>query len=104
MILLALVTLTALCIYRNTPGMLREMRSYRVNMPAKARWKAFSHQTEFAIAASRPSWLAHGLMPADTRISASNAVTAQLCWRATGSPFKTRVSSPTAIVLTVSAA
>ena len=48
-ILLFLVTSTALCIYRNTPGMLREMRSYREHA-GESSLKAFSHQTEFAIA------------------------------------------------------
>lgn len=47
LILLFLVTSTALCIYRNTPGMLREMRSFREHA-SESSLKAFSHQASYA--------------------------------------------------------
>lgn len=47
-ILLFLVTSTSLCIYRNTPHMLRELRSYRLSATENS-LRAFSHQKEFQV-------------------------------------------------------
>lgn len=48
LILLFLVVSTALCIYRNTPGMLREIRSYREHA-SEASLQAFSHRTNYPV-------------------------------------------------------
>lgn len=45
-ILIFLVTSTSLCIYRNTPTMLRELRAYRESATEKS-LRAFSHQNEY---------------------------------------------------------
>lgn len=47
LILLFLVLSTSLCILRNTPGMLRELRSFREHAQ-EASLRAFAHQAEFA--------------------------------------------------------
>lgn len=47
LILAFLILSTSLCIYRNTPLMLREMRSYREHA-TEVSLRAFSHQAEFA--------------------------------------------------------
>jgi len=46
-ILVFLVTSTSLCIYRNTPLMLKELRAYREQVTEKS-LRAFSHQHEYA--------------------------------------------------------
>ena len=48
LILLFLVISTTLCIYRNTPGMLREMRSFRENASENS-LKAFTHQISLPV-------------------------------------------------------
>jgi cytochrome c biogenesis protein len=48
-ILVFLVTSTSLCIYRNTPLMLRELKAYREHATEKS-LRAFSHQHEYASA------------------------------------------------------
>lgn len=48
LILLFLVISTSLCIYRNTPGMLRELRSWREHATENS-LRAFSHQARFAL-------------------------------------------------------
>lgn len=48
-ILVFLVTSTSLCIYRNTPLMLKELKAYRENATEKS-LRAFSHQQEYASA------------------------------------------------------
>lgn len=50
-ILLFLVVSTSLCIYRNSPLMIRELRAFRENATEKS-LRSFSHQQEFAIAGS----------------------------------------------------
>lgn len=50
LILVFLVLSTSLCIYRNTPGMLRELRSWREHATENS-LRAFSHQAEYAMAA-----------------------------------------------------
>ncbi len=47
LILLFLVISTSLCIYRNTPLMLRELQAYRENATEKS-LRAFSHQAQYA--------------------------------------------------------
>lgn len=47
LILVFLVLSTSLCIYRNTPGMLRELRSFREHATENS-LRAFSHQSEYA--------------------------------------------------------
>ncbi len=54
LILLFLVTSTTLCIYRNTPGMLREMRSFRENAGENS-LKAFAHQNTLPFNSERPA-------------------------------------------------
>lgn len=49
LILLFLVLSTSMCIYRNTPGMLRELRSWREHATENS-LRAFSHQAEYAMA------------------------------------------------------
>ncbi len=51
-ILLFLVSSTALCIYRNTPGIIREIRSFRENASERS-LSAFSHQATLEVPASR---------------------------------------------------
>jgi len=46
-ILVFLVASTSLCIYRNTPSMLKELKAYRENATEKS-LRAFSHQHEYA--------------------------------------------------------
>lgn len=48
LILLFLVLSTSLCIYRNTPGMLRELRSWREHATENS-LRAFSHQAEYVL-------------------------------------------------------
>lgn len=48
LILLFLVLSTSLCIYRNAPAMLREMRTFREQVTEKS-LRAFSHQAQFAL-------------------------------------------------------
>jgi len=48
-ILLFLVISTSLCIYRNTPLMLRELKAFRENATEKS-LRSFSHQNEYAFA------------------------------------------------------
>lgn len=48
LILLFLVLSTSLCIYRNTPGMLRELRSWREHATENS-LRAFSHQATFTL-------------------------------------------------------
>jgi cytochrome c biogenesis protein len=48
LILLFLVVSTGLCIYRQTPGMLREMRAWRENATEKS-LRAFSHRHEYQV-------------------------------------------------------
>ncbi|HXG37060.1 MAG TPA: cytochrome c biogenesis protein ResB, partial [Dehalococcoidia bacterium] len=47
-ILLFLVISTSLCVYRNTPGMLREMRGYR-EKATEASLRSFAHKAEFPL-------------------------------------------------------
>lgn len=47
LILIFLVVSTSLCIYRNTPLMLKELKAYRENATEKS-LRAFSHQHEYA--------------------------------------------------------
>ena len=47
LILVFLVLSTSLCIYRNTPGMLRELRSFREHATENS-LRAFSHQFEYS--------------------------------------------------------
>lgn len=47
LILLFLVTSTSLCIYRNTPSMLRELKAYREQVTVKS-LRAFAHQAEYS--------------------------------------------------------
>lgn len=49
LILIFLVVSTSLCIYRNTPLMLKELKAYRENATEKS-LRAFSHQHEYACA------------------------------------------------------
>ena len=49
LILIFLVVSTSLCIYRNTPLMLKELKAYRENATEKS-LRAFSHQHEYAYA------------------------------------------------------
>jgi cytochrome c biogenesis protein len=51
LILIFLVTSTSLCIYRNTPLMLKELRAYREQVTEKS-LRAFSHQHEYSTAQS----------------------------------------------------
>jgi cytochrome c biogenesis protein len=51
LILLFLVTSTSLCLYRNTPGMLRELRAWREHATENS-LRAFSHQATFPFAAA----------------------------------------------------
>ena len=51
LILLFLVLSTSLCIYRNTPGMLLELRSWRQHVTENS-LRAFSHQAEYALLGS----------------------------------------------------
>lgn len=48
LILLFLVFSTSLCIYRNAPAMLREMRTFREQVTEKS-LRAFSHRVQFAL-------------------------------------------------------
>ncbi len=48
LILLFLVLSTSLCIYRNTPGMLRELRAWREHA-TETSLRAFSHRAEYAL-------------------------------------------------------
>lgn len=48
LILLFLVLSTSLCIYRNTPAMLKELRSWREHATENS-LRAFSHQAEFSL-------------------------------------------------------
>lgn len=49
-ILLFLVISTSLCVYRNSPLMLRELRAFRENATEKS-LRSFSHKQEYAVAA-----------------------------------------------------
>ncbi|MEW9899478.1 cytochrome c biogenesis protein ResB [Chitinivorax sp. PXF-14] len=57
-ILLFLVVSTSLCIYRNLPGMLRDMRSFREHASERS-LRAFSHQGEFVSALPMPMLVDH---------------------------------------------
>ncbi len=74
-ILAFLILSTSLCVYRNTPLMLREMRSFREHA-TETSLRAFSHQTEFSTA-----------LPAD-------ALTHRLGKYLLGQGFRTKLGTP----------